>query len=316
MIGATFLSMIVGSDSNASAVVAVAQPTTASLTTISSAVGPIVQITKVHTVPIAVVKSSDFRVGATVVNHSDRTIEFTRDCSPLTPQAVFSPNSNIIKVNQKVCNILSARAKILPGGSADIEIPGNFGGMFHASDTTKANSVIIFKYSNEEDTTTTSNLSNTIHQVKVPFSFTVRGGLGDRIVLDNIKTQPSPVHEGDSIRLDAVITNYSSRPIQFLGGPCDSPLSAKFDTNVETLFTPRCLAMGQLITLNPNDSAHIMGPASGILYKAASSGKTISQVSFNFETHNNSNGTVSPHQVTKEHQFKIEPPSSPIVHAQ
>lgn len=302
MIGAMF-SIIVGSGSTASAAVAVAQPTT-SLTT-SSAEGPVVQITRAHTVPIAVVKGSDFKIGAAVVNHSDKAIEFTRDCSPLTPQAVFSSN-NVIKVNQKVCNILSARATILPGSSAVIEIPGDFGGIFHATSVGKANSVIVFKYIDEQDTT--NNLATTIHQVKVPFSFMIRGGLDERIVLDNIKTQPSLVRVGDNIRLDAIVTNHSSRPIQFLGGPCDSPLSAKFDKNIQTLFTPRCLAMGQLITLKPNESAHIAGPASGILYKAVSSGKTVSQVSFNFETRN-SNGMVSPHQVTKEYQLMIEPRS-------
>jgi hypothetical protein len=302
MVGAMF--SMAGFDAAAAAAV---QTTTSNTT--SSALRPVVQITNVHTVPAVVAKGSNFKIAATVVNHSDKAIRFTRDCSPLTPQAIFNTN-NVIKINQKVCNILAIALKILPGNSVNIEIPGTFGGIFHATDAGKVNSVIAFKYINEKDSPTT----NTIQEVKVRFHFTIQDDPFNGIVLDNIKTQPSPVHVGDNIRFDATVTNHSNRPIQFIGGPCDSPLSAKFDKNVRTLSTLRCLAVGQPITLKPNESANITGPASGILYNASSNGKTIAQVSFSFNTRD-SNGVVSPHQVTKDFQFVIGPPL-PIVHSQ
>ncbi len=291
-----FLS-IAGFDAMAASASTSVQPTASGTST--SALGPIVQIANVHTLPAVVAKGSDFKIDATVVNHSDKTIRFTRDCSPLTPQAVFSSNNNVIKINQKVCNIFPVLARILPGKSAHIEIPGAFGGIFHATAAGNANFVIVFKYINENDTTT-----NITHQVKVPFHLTIQGDPSNSIVLDNIKTQPASVHIGDSIRFDATVTNHSVQTIQFVGGPCDSPLSAKFDKNVRTLFTPRCLAIGQPVTLKSNESAHIGGPASGILYKAISSGNTITQVSFSYNTHD-SNGTLSPHQVTQVYQFVI-----------
>ncbi|MGI0070362.1 MAG: hypothetical protein ACREAN_08940, partial [Nitrosopumilaceae archaeon] len=111
------------------------------------------------------------------------------------------------------------------------------------------------------------------------------------VELTNIQTSPSQVHVGDSLRINATVVNNSPDTINFYGG-CQSPLSANFDKNIVVGQAMGCLAIFN-IDLKPGQNATVVGPGSANSYTANSSGITNANVTFSYQTGNNTENTIS-----------------------
>ena len=125
------------------------------------------------------------------------------------------------------------------------------------------------------------------------FVFCFLGGLpvfGQGIEFANIQTNPSEVHVGDSFQINATIQNNSPDIIYFNGG-CLSPLSATFDKNVDIGQAMGCLAIFNA-NLKPGDNTTIVGPSSGILYTANSSGTTNANITLTYQIGNETESTT------------------------
>jgi hypothetical protein len=114
---------------------------------------------------------------------------------------------------------------------------------------------------------------------------------GQEIELTNIQTSPSQIHVGDSFQINATLVNNSPGTIYFNGG-CLSPLSATFDKNVVISQAVGCLAIYNA-DLKPGKNTTVIGPGSGNLYTANSSGTTNANVTFSYQTGNKSENTIS-----------------------
>jgi hypothetical protein len=112
--------------------------------------------------------------------------------------------------------------------------------------------------------------------------------LGARTVqLVGIHTIPSIVIVGNYFRIGATVINNSPNTIAFIGGPCDSPLSATFDLeqhvpHVSVQHGASCLAVAHLVKLQPGQSASVTGPSSGTIYRAVAAGQTTAVVTFHY----------------------------------
>jgi hypothetical protein len=94
-----------------------------------------------------------------------------------------------------------------------------------------------------------------------------------------ITIEPANILVGDSIEVFATVINNSDTPITFQGG-CDSPIWLEFlSDNVEQVFIPGCQAPG-IFQLESGQQQKVMGPGSGILYKAVSAGTLEAKVTF------------------------------------
>lgn len=94
-----------------------------------------------------------------------------------------------------------------------------------------------------------------------------------------ITIEPANILVGDSIEVFATVINNSDTPITFQGG-CDSPIWLEFlSDNVEQVFIPGCQAPGTF-QLESGLQQKVMGPGSGILYKAVSAGTLEAKVTF------------------------------------
>ena len=94
-----------------------------------------------------------------------------------------------------------------------------------------------------------------------------------------ITIEPANILVGDSIEVFATVINNSDTPITFQGG-CDSPIWLEFlSDNVEQVFIPGCQAPGTF-QLESGQQQKVMGPGSGILYKAVSAGTLEAKVTF------------------------------------
>lgn len=114
---------------------------------------------------------------------------------------------------------------------------------------------------------------------------------GQGVEITNIQTSPSSIHVGDSFHFNATIVNNSPDTISYNGG-CMSPLYATFDKNVVTGQAMSCLAIF-IANIKPGENATVVGPSSGSLYTANSSGTTNANVTFSYQIGNNSENTIS-----------------------
>jgi len=114
---------------------------------------------------------------------------------------------------------------------------------------------------------------------------------GEGIELQNIHTNPPNIHVGDSFQINATVVNNSPDTIHFIGG-CQSPLSATFENNVNVGHAISCFAIFNA-SLKPGESMTIVGPSSGILYTAISSGIINANITFSYQTGNRSENIIS-----------------------
>jgi predicted secreted protein with PEFG-CTERM motif len=114
---------------------------------------------------------------------------------------------------------------------------------------------------------------------------------GQGIELENIKTNPSQIHVGDSFQINATVVNDSPSTIYFDGG-CLSPLSAIFDKNVAVGQAMGCFAIFNA-DLKPGQNTTVVAPSQAISYTANSSGTTNANVTFSYQTENKSESTIS-----------------------
>ncbi len=98
----------------------------------------------------------------------------------------------------------------------------------------------------------------------------------------DIQTNPPLVIVGETFTVKATVVNNSPNTITYHGA-CESPISAKFDKNVEIETNLACLALS-IIELKPLEKATVEGPGSGILYQASKAGITNATVTFSYET--------------------------------
>ena len=125
----------------------------------------------------------------------------------------------------------------------------------------------------------------------VVFFLQVLPVFGQEIELANIHTNPSNIHIGDSIQINATIINNSSNTISFNSG-CMSPLSATFDKNVGVSQAMGCFAI-YVENLKPGENTTVVGPSNSISYIANSTGATNANVTFSYTTENKSQNIVS-----------------------
>ena len=123
------------------------------------------------------------------------------------------------------------------------------------------------------------------------YIFSDSPAFAQEITITNIQTNPSQVHVGDSFRINATMVNNSSDIINFNGG-CQSPLSATFDNNVSIGQAMGCFAIYKVI-LTSGQNTTVVGPGSGDLYTATSSGTTNANVIFAYQTANKTENTIS-----------------------
>ncbi|MFZ0843569.1 MAG: hypothetical protein WAN80_06805 [Nitrosotalea sp.] len=119
------------------------------------------------------------------------------------------------------------------------------------------------------------------------------GGLpafGQEIELTNIHSSPSQIHVGVPIAINATIVNNSPSAINFNGG-CLSPLSITFDKNVQIGQAMGCFAIFNT-NLKPGQNTTVVGPGSANLFTATSPGTTNANVTFSYNSGNQSQ-TVS-----------------------
>jgi hypothetical protein len=100
-------------------------------------------LTDIHTVPNSTIHVGDtFRMSVTIVNNSPDMIAFTENCSPLTVRF----DKGVTTIDTKVCNIFAAKVQLASGQSKTIQIPGQFGGIFEATQSGLVHSQITFNY--------------------------------------------------------------------------------------------------------------------------------------------------------------------------
>lgn len=95
-----------------------------------------------------------------------------------------------------------------------------------------------------------------------------------------LETIPSQVIVGDTIMIRAVIVNNTDTTITYRG-QCESSISAEFDAHVSVEHVPACLGFS-IHELKPGEAREVRGPASGIVYRAASSGVVRATVTFTY----------------------------------
>lgn len=132
-----------------------------------------------------------------------------------------------------------------------------------------------------------------------PSLFLNNGG----VLLLAIHTQPIILHVGDLFRIGAIVSNNSPETINFITGPCDSPISGTFDKNVLVKHGVKCFAGAaaeRLVKLKSGGIAQVTGPSVGITYQAITSGKTVATVTFHYQTENGAGASI-----TKPFEFNI-----------
>lgn len=120
---------------------------------------------------------------------------------------------------------------------------------------------------------------------------------GDSVYISYVEIIPSTLIVGDTFKIKAVVVNKSDATITYRG-LCESPISAEFDDHVIVEHMPACLGF-TINELKPGESVEVIGPSSGIVYKAGSAGLIKAIVTFTYYV----DGSVE--KVTKEFTFDI-----------
>ena len=112
----------------------------------------------------------------------------------------------------------------------------------------------------------------------------------------DIHTEPLIVHVGDSFRINATVINNTPSTITFQGF-CDSPLSAVFDSNVVIEHRPACLGF-MIVELKSGERTSVVGPSSGIVYRASNAGMTSATITFTYAIEDESTSVSKPFAFT------------------
>lgn len=120
---------------------------------------------------------------------------------------------------------------------------------------------------------------------------------GDGVYISYVEIIPSTLIVGDTFKIKAVVVNKSNTTITYRG-LCESPISAEFDDHVIVEHMPACLGF-TINKLKSGESVEVIGPSSGIVYKAGSAGLIKAVVTFTYYV----DGSVE--KVTKEFTFDI-----------
>ncbi|MFN4336608.1 MAG: hypothetical protein ACK4FV_03365 [Candidatus Nitrosocaldus sp.] len=123
--------------------------------------------------------------------------------------------------------------------------------------------------------------------ILIPLPSFINGSYGssnnnsdNRVDLPYIWTVPSQIIVGDEFRVRAIVANNSNHVITYKG-LCESPLSVEFNEHVSVENVPSCLGF-TVHELNPGESIEVIGPPSGIVYRAVSAGSVRATVTFTY----------------------------------
>ena len=102
-------------------------------------------------------------------------------------------------------------------------------------------------------------------------------------------TQPIVVHIGNLFHLRTIVFNNSPGTIDFIAGPCDSPLAATFDKNVLVKHGVGCFAGASInisedLHLVKGGTAQVIGPSVGTTYQAIATGMTTASMTFHYQS--------------------------------
>lgn len=134
------------------------------------------------------------------------------------------------------------------------------------------------------------------------------GNGSDDVYISYVEIIPSSLIVGDTFKIKAVVVNNSNATITYRG-LCESPISAEFDDHVIVEYVPACLGF-TINELKPGESVEVIGPSSGIVYKAGSAGLTKAVVTFTYYVGD------SVEKVTKEFTFDIKDGKNVVVDEQ
>ncbi|MFY3740340.1 MAG: hypothetical protein HMLIMOIP_000777 [Candidatus Nitrosomirales archaeon] len=112
----------------------------------------------------------------------------------------------------------------------------------------------------------------------------------------DIHTEPSIVHVGDSFRINATVINNTPNTITFKG-LCDSPLSAVFNSNVIIEHGLACQGF-TIVELKSGEKTSVVGPSSGIVYRASNAGMTNARITFTYAIQDESTSVSKPFAFT------------------
>lgn len=120
-----------------------------------------------------------------------------------------------------------------------------------------------------------------------------------------INIEPSDIHQGDYITVNATVINNSAAPITYRSG-CESPIWLTFSSsNVEVFETFGCQGFA-LIKIEPGQSATIKGPGDGVFYKAISYGTIDAEVNFAYGVGEGGEEVVPSKIISKTIVLKID----------
>jgi hypothetical protein len=116
------------------------------------------------------------------------------------------------------------------------------------------------------------------------------------MIIENIRTEPSPVHVGDYFILNATIKNISNNTISILNFGCKDPIKSLFDANIEVTQAASgvCFNPQQIITLRPGQLVDLLSPDTES-YKAIHKGivKAVLQIDYSMQTDNQTTFSIS-----------------------
>ncbi|MBV9175833.1 MAG: hypothetical protein JO297_02200, partial [Nitrososphaeraceae archaeon] len=113
--------------------------------------------------------------------------------------------------------------------------------------------------------------------------------------VDLINTHPSPLHlkSGSKFEIFSTVVNNSPKPIKFIAGRCDSPLSAQFSRNVLVRHMQGCTTTSPLFKLNSGARVSVAGPGSGTMYQAMIAGQIAATATLHYQTENGQHDNVT-----------------------